>query len=274
MNIFLLATSLLIGNQDDVAQKQTKTYEQSFTQNTSCKETGKAFISIGGGYAWSQKASISASPKDWDPSPQGYNDNVKQSEVYTAGIGYHFRPIVSILFEMGYRPNFKYRKFQTSTATSTPGFLGEKTRHFRLSSLAFTFNAFLNKEGNCFRWKWSDCLSAAPFFGAGLGVSYNDVYDFHSVLPLSSGGVFHPVESIENNKVHAAFAGQVIAGLVFKVSQRFSFDLGYRWFYGGRFLSNNYIVDTIPGFATPQSSTAWKGVLRTNEVFINLNYVL
>lgn len=239
------------------------------------QEGGAAFITIGGGYSWSYEGSIRASPKFWDASPQGYNNDLKRSEVYTAGLGYHFRPLVSLLFEVGYRPNYKYRKFQTSTAFSTPGFLGTKTRHFRLSSLSFTFNVFLNKEGNCLQWKLGKCYAIAPFIGGGVGVSYNDLYDFYSSVPKV--GQVSGAASIENNKVHAAFAAQAMAGFVNKVTERFSFDIGYRWFYGGRILSNNYTTDynVVSGVASPPEYVSpWKGVLGANEIFINLNYSL
>jgi len=264
----LLAASLLTSENITPQTQATQKSHQS-----SCR-TAAAFLSIGGGYSWSEKASIRASSIDWDPAPQGYNSNVKQSEVYTAGIGYHFSVPVSILFETGYRPSFKYSRYQSSVASGTPGFLGVKTRHFRLSSLAFLFDAFLNKRGDVFNWKPSALFTIAPFIGAGLGVSYNNVYDFHSVQPIPPGKKAHPIHSIENNKVHAAFAGQVLAGFVFKVSKRFSFDLGYRWFYGGKFLSNNYLIDVSLGSTYPESTTQWKGVLRANEIFLNLNYSL
>jgi opacity protein-like surface antigen len=239
-------------------------------------EAGKAFITVGGGYSWSTHADITANPADWDVATQGYDNDVKNSEFYTFALGYHTCSIFSFSVEVDYRPNYCYKKYQTSSATSTPGFTPAKTRHFNLTSTTYTFNAFLNKEGNYCNWSFRNCFSIAPFVGGGLGASYNTLYDFHSVLPYVSGSP-QEVRSIMNNKQKTSFAGQFTIGFTTKLNCRLNIDIGYRWFYGGKFETNNYITNvdsSTPTDLPPHIVSPWKGKLRANELYINLNYNL
>lgn len=240
-------------------------------------ECGKAFITVGGGYSWSTKSHIKADSLFWDPAPQGYNRSLDQSEFYTFGLGYHCKSLLSFVLEVDYRPNYRYSKFQTSTATTTVAFIGTKTRKFRLSNLTFTANVFLNKSGNCYNWDCGSCFNIAPFIGGGIGVAYNTLYDFHSVLPLQAGQTVQEVRSIMNYRQKTAFAGQVMVGITSKINERMSIDLGYRWFYGGRFESNNYITNANPAVPTdvpPHLTPPWKGSLAANELYVCLNYNL
>jgi len=239
--------------------------------NSNC---GTAFVTVGGGYSWSIPADISANPAYWDVASQGYDHDVDNSELYTFGLGYHTPSIFSFLLEVGYRPNYKYERYQTSSASNTPEFTPIKTRHFELSSSTYTFNAFLNKAGNYACWSFRNCLTVSPYVGGGLGVSYNTLYNFHSVLPLDSEGV-QEVKSIMNDWQKTSFAGQVMIGLTTKINSRLSIDFGYRWFYGGKFESNDYLSSSSQNpIVYPQKIAPWKGKLRANELYVNFNYSL
>lgn len=239
-------------------------------------DCGKGFISVGGGYSWSIHSDICATTSYWDASPQGYDDDIGNSPIYTFGVGYHTNTIFSFLFETSYRPSYEYSRYQTSTITDTPGFIGNKTRYFKVSCTTFTFNGFLNKQGNYCNWTFRNCFTIAPYVGGGLGVSYNTLYDFHSVLPHVSGQGYTEVRSIMNYRQNTSFAGQAMIGLTTKINQRLSLDFGYRWFYGGYFKTNNYITNVNPGTPTipPSLAPPWKGKVRANELYVNLNYDL
>lgn len=238
-----------------------------------CLSEENGFIYVGGGGSWSTKSKIHTDPAIWDPSPQGYNSNLGSSEFYTFGLGYHCTPLFSLSVDLNYRPEYKYKKFQTSTASQTQGFLGNKTRFFKLSSLSCMVNAFLNKQGNAF--SYSSCgYSIAPFIGVGVGVSYNKISDFHSVLPLTVEQTAARVASIMSDKLQRSFAAQAIVGLVAKITNRLSVEVGYRYFYAGKFKTNNYLVDVATGFLTPKTTSPWTGRFQTNDVFLNFNYNL
>jgi hypothetical protein len=234
---------------------------------------GSAFVSIGGGYAWSFKTSIKTGPF-WDPSPQGYRDDLNGSEFYFLGLGYHFPCCISASFELDYHPSFRYERFQTSTATQTLSFLGDKTRYFRVSNTAFFFNLFLNKNADCWCWNPCGCLQMAPFIGAGVGVSYNTVHDFHSVVPVEPSVPADLVRSIMVPYRTVDVAGQALIGITTKFGCNFSLDIGYRWFYGGEFRSNDYTVDSNNVDTTPDITQPWIGKLMANEIFVSLNYSL
>ncbi|HEY4832621.1 MAG TPA: hypothetical protein VIH61_08705 [Waddliaceae bacterium] len=232
------------------------------------------FISMGWGYSWSPKIDLDVDTNVWDPAVQGYNGNIGNTELYSVGFGYHFCPLFSLALEFDYRPKFKYKKFQTSTASTTPGFIGTTTRFFRLSNWSYTLNLYLNKQGRFWACNYWCDRSVAPFLGAGLGVSYNTVHDFHSVSPIPAGASFAPVHSIMQARTATSFTGQVMAGLVSYLTERLSAELGYRRFYGGRFFTNNYVVDVPSGFTSPIQVPAWRGHLHANEVYLSLNYAL
>lgn len=241
---------------------------------SSCEDCccGAPFIMIGGGYSWSFKTTIKTGPS-WDPSPQGYNDNLDGSEFYLLGLGYHFPCAISASFELDYHPSFRYKRFQHSTAVETIAFLGDKTRYFNLSNTAFTFNLFLNKNVDFWCWDICGCYQIAPFIGAGIGVAYNTITNFHSVLPIPSVNQTEPVRSIMTSRKRIGLAGQASGGIVSKFGDHFSIDVAYRWFYGGRFKTNNYTIDSFDGF-TPYTTQLWKGTIMANEILISLNYSL
>lgn len=233
---------------------------------------GRAFVSVAGGYSWSTNADVKASSVFWDPAVEGYNSSLRRSEFYDFGLGYHFRSIVSALWEVTYRPNYSYHKFQTETTPAAPESIGNKTRHFRLSNLAFTFNLFLNKTGNYAKWQCG-CFSFAPFVGGGVGASYNTLYNFHSVLPPQNGLAIKEVRSTMSYRLKTAFAGQLMLGINSKINDRLSIDFGYRWFYGGKFESNNYVSNVSLGTAS-QVVPPWRGTVKANELYVSLNYNL
>jgi len=264
--LFMLAALASVSLHGDEA---TTYCESSYSEDCCC---GTPFLSIGGGYSWSFKTSITTGP-NWDPSPQGYKDDLNGSEFYFLGLGYHFPCLLSASFELDYHPSFRYKRFQQSTSVETVGFLGDKTRYFKLSNTAFTFNLFLNKNADFWCWTVCDCYKLAPFIGAGVGVAYNTLSDFHSVLPAPSGNVSEPVRSIMVSNRRVGLAGQAMGGITANFNDRFSFDVGYRWFYGGKFRSNNYLIDSNEN-STPGKAQPWKGRLMANEVFASLNFSL
>jgi len=237
-----------------------------------CPCPPKFFVSLGWGCSWSTETDIDADPSFWDPALQGYGDDLSNSPVYAVGLGYNITSLLSLAFELSFRPEFRYKRFQDSTAAQTVGFLGEKTRYFRLSNWAYLFNLFLNRAGNCFQFNCCKGICLAPFIGAGIGIAYNTVDDFHSIVP--SNDQFDPVHSIMVGHTETALAGQLMAGFVSRISQCISLEIGYRRFHGGRFLTNNYTVDVPIGLNNPVAVPPWKGYLNANEIYLSLNYSL
>lgn len=229
------------------------------------------FLTFGSGYSFSNDTHINADPLFWDASPQGYNSTVKNSEIYTAGFGVHINPLISADIEATYRPSFSYQKFQTSIATGTVAFAGNKTRYFDFSNASVMANLLLHGQGfsDHLLWQVGGDMTVQPIIGGGAGIAYNRVSDFHSVEADGSGNVV----SIQNPQTTTSMAWQALAGLELAVGQRVSIDTGYRYFSGGKFRSNNYYYSLAgnPG-ANAIAVTPWRGRFKTGEIFINLNY--
>lgn len=235
----------------------------------------QVFVLLGSGASASRDARLSVDTPPWDAANEGYGGNLSHSVLYTAGLGYVFCPLVSSDIEVTYRPSFTYNKFQTAVAgASNPGVLGAKTREFDLSDTSIMGNVFLNGEGANLFACLNRCTILQPFIGGGIGVAYNHLSNFHSVLEETSslGPGSSNVASIMNANTNTAFAWQLMAGAELLNRHKWGIDVGYRYFDGGRFKSNNYLVDVPGGSTTPVTITPWSGRLTANEVFANLKY--
>jgi len=230
--------------------------------------TKNVFITLGSGYSWSTHADISVDTSFWDPSPQGYNSSLGNSSIFNAEAGYIFNPLLSFGLGVSYRGDYSYSQFQTSSAAATPGFNGDKTRYFDVNSTALMANLYLNKFGDThyLNYQFTPTMSIHPFIGAGIGVAYNQMTNFHSVL-----GNGTDVVSLMADNTEKSFAYQAMVGLALELNKTVSIDGGYRYFNGGDIQSSNYLE---PGTAAPVVAPAWTGKLQSNEVFVEINFAI
>ena len=223
------------------------------------------YFKVGSGGSYSMPAGINnPDPAYWDASPQGYNGDVGQSALYSAAIGYNYSKLISTDFEYIYRPSFNYTKYQTSTATNTIFFNGDKTRYFNLQSNSLMWNVYLHGKGysDGLIYQLHKNISVEPFIGGWIGAAFNTVSNFNSILSTGS------VKAIEANNLITSLAWQFSAGLNFFNQEHFSLGTGYRYYNGQQFSGNSYIInsqDTAPN---------WTGTIQANEFFIQLNYTL
>ncbi|STX49158.1 Uncharacterised protein [Legionella hackeliae] len=217
------------------------------------------YIELGSGVSFSSRAGISADTSFWDASPQGYNADLGNAPLFTAGLGYRVNNWFSFDITATNRSLYSYKKFQASTATSTINFQGNKTRFFDLSSNAVMLNSTLYGRAlaDHLLMHVTSNSTLEPILGAGIGTSYNTVSDFHSVLANSN-----TVASIMQDNSRYAFAYQLMAGMEWQY-KRLSVDVGYQYFDGGRFETNNYVFAS----STPLIAPPWTGHLKTNEIF-------
>jgi hypothetical protein len=243
------------------------------------------FLTAGAGGSFSRWTPICVDFRQFTPAVEGYGSCLGRSEFYTAGFGYQFTPLISTTCEVTYRPGFCYRKFQTP-ATEAFSFLGAgtRTRHFEVSNTSITGNAYFYGGGIADEFVFyflDDRCTLQPYIGAGVGVSYNTVYNFYTVLEDAANIVtvnglnLKRAASVELPNTHVSWAGQAVAALELAHSN-FTFSCGYRYFNGGKFKSNNYLTSRNSAGDASHAGTAipWVGHLRTNEFFASLRVFL
>lgn len=228
------------------------------------------FISIGGGYSWTNNADISADTSFWDPAPQGYNGSIGNSSILNAEVGYIVNPLFSFGFGASYRGDYSYSRFQASSSASTAGAGANKTRFFDLDNTSIMADLYFNKFGNqnYFNYCIIPHTYIHPFIGAGIGVAYNHMSNFHSVL--ANGTNPAEVSAVETDYTRKSFAYEAMTGLMLVLSHTVSIDGGYRYFNGGKFQSNTFVASQANG--SPLEGPAWTGKLTANEVFAEINF--
>jgi hypothetical protein len=142
------------------------------------------YFKLGSGGSYSMQADINnPNPAFWDASPQGYNGDIGQSALFSAAMGYNYSKRISTDFEFIYHPSFNYTKYQTSTATNTIFFNGDKTRYFNLESDSIMWNMYFHGKGysDALTYQVHNNIFVEPFIGGGIGAAFNTVSNFHSI---------------------------------------------------------------------------------------------
>lgn len=202
------------------------------------------------------------------PATPGYSAPLGRAPMFGFGFGYYFNEHLSGGFSVNHRSNFRYQQFQQSVAVDTPGFIGAKTRFFDFDNTSFMVNLRADYEytPECTR---GPKVTLKPYIGLGIGMSKNSVYNFHSVTTSSVAlGDFSSftVRSILNDNTVNRFAWQGEFGLQASLCQYAFIGLGYRYFNGNKFFSNNYFIDIPVGFSTPLTCPPWCGTFATQEL--------
>ena len=223
------------------------------------------------GGSFSMESHIKADPTQWDPAPEGYNAGLKQAALFEGALGYRINSWLSTSASWAWRGHYHYEKHQTS-GSGTPFATGNKTRHFDLDNTSVMANLFIHGSGfDCLTYRvCSDCVFISPFIGAGVGLANNRLYDFHSVADIPDAAGFKRVTANMWEKSRFSIAAQATVGLALTVCERTNLELGYRFYYGGTFKSNNYL--TTSGTPAYVETIAWEGTLKANELFVSLAY--
>ncbi len=228
------------------------------------------YIKLGSGGSYSMSSHINPSPIFWDSSPEGYSQKLSKTAVYSSAFGYNYSPLISTDIEFIYRPAYEYSKFQTSTDQSTTSPLGNKTRRFNFESNSLMGNVYLHGTGisNKLKLKVHDHFNLEPFLGGGAGVSFNTVSNFNSLRTNNE------IASLMANHFNTSFAWQLSAGVELLTDCVFNLAAGYRYYNGGRFDSNNYLLADLPTEISLYTLTPWSGQFQANEFFVTLSYKL
>ncbi len=237
------------------------------------------FVLVGTGYSWSMCSKICVDEIFWDKAAEGYNSKLNSVPVFEAGLGYYFRPWIGASVTAAYRGIYHYKKCQTvEQAVVIPAGAAE-TRYFDLANTSVLFNLILNGT-NCLAWHFCNDMSLAPVVVGGVGIAQNKVFNFHTVTDQQVPNLesFY-VKSIMSEFVNKfTFAAHADIGVAWTMCERAQLNLGYRFYYGGEFKTNKYLVD-IPGgllqtqITRPITIPGWCSSLKANELFADLSFM-
>lgn len=190
---------------------------------------------------------------------------------YTFSLGYKFNNLITAMLEAGFRfGNIRCidaEKFSLNLKASNTSILGDL--YFYGEGMSKYLVLYFN-----------DCFKLQPFIGTGLGISINKTENFFTKLNNNNGCIDY-FESIKLNGADCvspksrkcSWAAQLLMGVELSYNF-FALGTGYRYFDGGRFKQNNYIVsrnindnmfilvDTIP----------FTGNFRAHELFFYFNF--
>jgi len=239
--------------------------------NNFCREPTACFcphryIGVEFGGSWTMNANIHAPRPFWDTAINGYNSDLGASAIYGLVFGYHFVDFFRADIHYQYRPSYSYEKKQENT-----GEVSDKIRNFDLENQAILFSGYLQASGITCLGSLQLCgMVIDPFITGGVGISYNTVSSFYSESLDFPGETF----SMMVSKQTSAFSWQAGIGLDFRLCCSV-ISLGYRYFYGGEFKSNNYLIDDPDGTSIAfqgVTTTPWKGKIKANELFASFRY--
>lgn len=237
------------------------------------------YLKIGSGASFSGKTTIHAPSAAWDPAVQGYNGHLGARPIINGGLGYEFCRMVAADILFSYRPDFKYKKFQTVlSGSSTPGQTGNKTRRFNLDVSSFMGTIYLSGQGfTPLCWRLGSVPGTVyPLIGGGIGISQMKIFNFRSTgLPTVSADTAPFPSFISDNAytVRYRFSYQILAGFEYRYQDRWALAAGYRWFDVKQFKGPRYIRDTT-GDAIDIGHNEWRINFSANELFLELKILL
>lgn len=234
------------------------------------------YLKVGTGVSFAQKAHVNAPDALWDPANQGYNSRLGERPILAFGLG--FQPYCSSFsadLTYSFRPQYKYRKFQTTVAGSTTtGNLGAKTREMDLDVSSIMLSGYWSGKGHDWlTWRLGHSKSTfCPFLGFGVGVSRITIYNFRSTgLPAPSPAEIAAPSFGSSNEytVRTSFTYQLMGGLEYNYCDLWTLSLGYRWFDAGRYKGPSFIRTPL-GTAADSSGNEWRSHFRAQEVLLEL----
>lgn len=187
------------------------------------------------------------------------------------------------------RSDFNYSKAQT--IKNNPGVnpnlffpsLDGWTRKFDLTNQSYMFDLFLNRAGKASPYVYTfNGISLIPYVGGSVGLSVINVKNFHTATNSrdSVGGfVFDRSRVIMPDKHFNKFAWQLQIGTDVAVTDYVLLGIGYRYYDGGRFESNDHTIDLLRPTGGNERTylykvDPWKAKLRSSELVFSLSVLI
>ena len=217
----------------------------------------------------------SASGFRWDHPNNGWDSRLGNTFGYGITIGYNLLDYLSLELAYNNRPSFNYEKSQTVSPNSS---IGSRNRCFDLQNQTAMLNGVFHLAPAFAALKnFKNKSGIEPVISLGAGVAKNTVSNFYS---LGTGNMPGLIFSKMVNKDTYNFAAQAGMGLNFDLTNNWMIKAGYRFIYGGKFKTQDYITDDpdninsddIPG--SGNSANPWHATLKANEFYLGLTYNL
>ncbi|WP_133130564.1 outer membrane protein [Legionella yabuuchiae] len=222
------------------------------------------FGEVGTKYSWAVKPGGDSNPSYWSTANEKNSNTLSDGGFYSFAVGKQIHRYFDI--SLNYLNNEAYNYLvDQSYSSATASTSNARHRYFNLNNHAILLNAFLHPSERYFT---VTSVSLTPFIGAGIGYARNNLTDSYAAKTPSYRDATTSSTSPDLNK--NAFAWQGSLGLnVNPALDHLSFDIGYRYFDGGKFDGPS----TMSGITTSyQDSSAWTGRLKANQLFVNFKY--
>lgn len=208
----------------------------------------------------------------WDHPIQGWNSRLGNSAIYGMTFGYNFTQLLALELAYNYRPSYQYEKFQTVPTSSA---IGSRTRNFDFDNHTLMLNSVANLSAiSSGLQNFQERTHIAPIINLGIGLARNTVTNFHGLCVDKQPGM---IFSKMTDKTNYSFAAQAGAGFNIELNTNWAMRLGYRFLYGGKFKTQDYVTDdpdnqhpNVPGAGN--TANPWSGTFLANEVYGNIFY--
>ena len=235
----------------------------------------KFYMNFDSGVSWALKPNFcvdlcplddTGAPGCFDIAEQGYNSSLGNAFLYGLEAGLDLNDWLSMGTGFTYRGQYNYCKYQTVTGQPV-----DRVRQFDFENFSFMYNIYLNRTQNpC--WSYDICnWTIAPYIGGGVGASRNSLYNFHTVYvkDITFGDNSTDISAVMSPNVKSTFAAQFMVGAEADYNEKVSLALGYRFFYGGKLVTNNYAFFTEGGYF--ETNNPWVGTFKANEIVFSLH---
>ncbi len=221
-----------------------------------------------GGGTFPRCADICVDTDFWPDVEEGYDSDFGNTGFLEYGLGYEWCDWFSLIATGQYRGTLDFCISQSDipfdTSLTNSG-TDSGTRFFSLDTHTFMLSALLDVTSACGCEDWDISFVV----GGGIGATNFHVFDFHTVLDTPDDNGDRPVMDIAITTSNYDFSAQAFAGLEYTTCDWFQIGVGYRFFHGGDFCTNDYVINSfkdIDGNAI--EVPAWQGRLQAHEVYL------
>lgn len=214
------------------------------------------YVGIASGYSFSRQENVDPAGTTNIAAPyQSFDDNIGNSMIYSAKVGYRPNDLFALDLSYNYRPNYQYNKnFAPDVNVQPTG----RNRRANLSSQSAIASGYLFANG----LNSLDLGAFDPYIGAGLGYAWNKMGNETSTNLASQSS-----EIIAGSLTHS-LAWQMMLGSQVSLNKTLALDLGYRYANLGNFNSSTRQI-------SPSNQSVSKLQIKNataNEVYLGMNY--